>query len=65
VKRIELELKTWNQDTAVLDHDLEFSIGYDVYDESKHIIEVINNADDRMYAQKMKRRKERGQVGRA
>lgn len=65
VTRIESELKAWNASTTILDHEMEFSIGYDVYDESKHIMEVINNADDRMYAQKMKRRKERGQVGRA
>ncbi len=64
VDRIKTSLDTWNKTTDILDHEMEFSIGYDVYTGSKHIIEVINSADDRMYAEKMARRKERGQVGR-
>lgn len=64
INRIEQELKTWNESTEILDHDMEFSIGYDIYTSGKHIMDVIKTADERMYEAKMARRKERGQVGR-
>lgn len=64
VGRIEAALEKWNKSTDVLEHDMEFSIGCDVYEEGKHIMDVIKAADERMYANKMARRKERGQTGR-
>lgn len=64
ISRIENELVTWNESTEILDHDMEFSIGYDIYTSGKHIMDVIKTADENMYENKMARRKERGQVGR-
>ena len=64
INRIEHELEMWNESTEILDHDMEFSIGYDIYTSGKHIMDVIKTADERMYEAKMARRKERGQVGR-
>lgn len=57
INRIEQELKTWNESTEILDHDMEFSIGYDIYTSGKHIMDVIKTADERMYEAKMARRK--------
>lgn len=64
VERIESTLEKWNKNTDILDHDMEFSIGFDVYTEGRHIMDVIRMADERMYANKMARRKARGQIGR-
>lgn len=64
VDRIKNALVDWNKHTEILEHDMEFSIGCDVYKEGKHIMDVIKTADERMYANKMARRKARGQVGR-
>jgi len=64
VDRIKNALIKWNKNTEILDHDMEFSIGCDVYKEGKHIMDVIKMADERMYADKMARRKARGQIGR-
>ncbi len=36
---------------------LEISIGYSEFHQSKHIIDVINEADAMMYENKMERRK--------
>ncbi len=64
VSRIEEALDKWNKNTDVLEHDMEFSIGCDVYEDGKHIMDVIKTADERMYANKIARRKARGQTGR-
>ena len=64
VARIKSALEKWNKNTDILEHDMEFSIGCDVYEEGKHIMDVIKAADERMYANKMARRKARGQTGR-
>ncbi len=59
VDRIHSTLANWNKNTEILDHDMEFSIGCDVYEEGKHIMDVIKSADERMYANKIARRKGR------
>ncbi|GKT36641.1 diguanylate cyclase, partial [Aduncisulcus paluster] len=39
VDRINKELERWNKSTEILDHDMEFSIGFDVYSGGKHIMD--------------------------
>lgn len=64
IKRIKVALEHWNLSTDHLDHELELSMGSDVYERGRHIMDVINTADTRMYEDKMKRREERGYEGR-
>lgn len=60
IKRIKAALEHWNLSTEHLDHELELSMGSDVYERGRHIMDVINTADTRMYEDKMKRREEQG-----
>jgi len=59
VERIHTALDIWNRNTDLLEHNMEFSIGCDVFEEGKHIMDVIRTADERMYANKMARRQGR------
>ncbi len=59
VDRVKDRVKEYNKTNTVLNHDLTLSIGYDEYEGTREILEVINNADKMMYQNKIAKKKER------
>jgi len=57
IERLNTEIEKWNNNQEMIVEGLEISIGYSEFHQSKHIIDVINEADAMMYENKMKRRK--------
>ena len=60
VNRIRLLLFEFNYANDLIDHKLEISVGYDVYDGTRHLLEVINSADEKMYKNKIEIKRQRG-----
>ncbi|BEP28219.1 diguanylate cyclase [Helicovermis profundi] len=60
VNRLRLLIFEFNYDNDLINHRLELSLGYDVYTGEKHILEVINSADEKMYKNKIQLKEKRG-----
>ncbi|MBI5640822.1 MAG: GGDEF domain-containing protein [Nitrospirae bacterium] len=54
--RINESLQTWNETFATFDYRLSVSIGCAVWEEGKDIIEVLREADKKMYLHKQKKK---------
>jgi diguanylate cyclase (GGDEF)-like protein len=54
--RIQEHLDDWNRNYSTFDYNLSFSLGCSVWQEGKDIMNVLNDADKKMYANKKNRR---------
>ena len=54
--RIDKSLEDWNASYATFDYNLSMSIGCAVWEEGKDIIDVLHEADKKMYLNKQKKK---------
>jgi diguanylate cyclase (GGDEF)-like protein len=57
LQRIRQNISKWNKEYASKNYSLSFSYGHDIYDQSKDINQVIEEADAAMYRNKQKQQK--------
>ncbi|WZL72859.1 diguanylate cyclase [Clostridiaceae bacterium 35-E11] len=62
ITRIKEEIKAWNEESNILEHDLSLSIGYAQYRGKGGIEEVIQRADERMYEEKNAKRQNENNI---
>lgn len=55
-RRIDKSLEDWNSTYATFDYSLSMSIGCAVWEDGKDVIDVLNEADKKMYLNKQKKK---------